>query len=490
MGLFNQFILMAKKVFGQPQKAVHPSPTKTKAPKLRTSKPQNPVQPLATPPKKKKRKTPSQKTVPTPSPTPKTKNKTPPPAPHSYEPKPLGDWQLPPLVPVAEATEETVYFQNLPLDLRLQKAILDDLKFKTCSPIQGLALPLTLQGKDLCGRAQTGTGKTATFLITIMQRLLTEPTQRRPNQPYALILAPTRELAMQIDKDAQKLCPYTTIKHHVVFGGTDYQKQQRELASGCDILAATPGRLIDYFRHGIVDLSQVSILVIDEADRMLDMGFIPDVKRIIQQLPTANRQTLFFSATLTPEVLRLAQNWLKDPVQIETGDDDHLIAETINEIVFSISEAEKISWLKRFLTEGHYERVIIFCNRKREVENVYQQLQRSGFKIERLSGDVDQKKRFRILERFRSGEITILVATDVAGRGIHINGISHVINYDLPYEAENYVHRIGRTGRAGQPGTAISLACESGCFMIADIEKYIKRPLPFTDSEQWWNEQH
>lgn len=479
MGLLNRLVSSVKNLFGQKTEVTENQRPKTHKKKKNKSThrlPQGqplPPEPLA-PKKKKKKKKKAPSVVPTTTSS-------------SSLPQEVGDWQLPPMPEICEP--ETVYFQQLPLDIRLQKAILGDLKFKACSPIQGLSLPHTINGQDLCGRAQTGTGKTAAFLISVMQRLLHDQTPRKANQPYALILAPTRELAMQIDKDATKLSPYTTIKHRVIYGGIDYKKQQKEIESGCDILTATPGRLLDYIRNRVIDLSQVAILVIDEADRMLDMGFIPDVKRIINVLGIQPRQTLFFSATLTPEVLRLAKNWLNNPVNVEIGSDDELIAETINEFIFSISESEKIDWLLRFLKEVHYERVMIFCNRKRDVEYVYQQLkQKSRAKIERLSGDVDQKKRFRLLEQFRNGDLNVLVATDVAGRGIHINGISHVINYDMPYEAENYVHRIGRTGRAGKSGIAISLACENGCFMIADIEEYIKRPLPFSDTETWWQE--
>ncbi|MDD4098585.1 MAG: DEAD/DEAH box helicase [Lentisphaeria bacterium] len=376
-------------------------------------------------------------------------------------------------------------FQDLDLDPRLLRAIVDELKFRICSPIQAAALPSLLAGRDLAGRAQTGTGKTAAFLITILQRFLTQPQRDRdPWQPMAIVLAPTRELALQIAKDAAALsayCPFTTV---AVYGGMDYDRQRSLLAKGVDLVVATPGRLIDYLRQHVVDLSTVEVVVIDEADRMLDMGFIPDVKRIVGHLPKAEtRQTMLFSATLSRDIMNLAARWMRpEPVIVEV-EPEHVVADGIEEIVYSVTTHEKLPVLLWTLAHEKCERVLIFRNRRRDVEQLHDQLVRCGVPCDMLSGDVDQKKRLRLLEDFRRGAIKVIVATDVAGRGIHVDDITHVINYDLPYEAEDYVHRIGRTARAGQTGRAISFACEEGAFVIPAIEKYIDRALPITQPE-------
>ena len=373
-------------------------------------------------------------------------------------------------------------FQDLGLDQRLLRAILDDLKFRACSPIQAAALPCLLTGRDLAGRAQTGTGKTAAFLITILQRFLTQPQRDRdPWQPMAMVLAPTRELALQIAKDADALstyCPFTTV---AVYGGMDYDRQRSLLAKGVDLVVATPGRLIDYLRQNVVDLSTVEVVVIDEADRMLDMGFIPDVKRIVGHLPKADaRQTMLFSATLSRDIMTLASRWMRpEPVIIEV-EPEHVVADGIEEVVYSVTSHEKLPILLWTLAHEKCERVLIFRNRRRDVEQLHDQLVHCGVPCDMLSGDVDQKKRLRLLEDFRAGAIRVIVATDVAGRGIHVDDITHVINYDLPYEAEDYVHRIGRTARAGHTGRAISFACEEGAFVIPAIEKFIDRALPIT----------
>jgi len=376
-------------------------------------------------------------------------------------------------------------FQDLNLDPRLLRAIVDDLKFRACSPIQAAALPNLLAGRDLAGRAQTGTGKTAAFLITILQRFLTQPQRdREPWQPMAIVLAPTRELALQIAKDADDLsayCPFATV---AVYGGMDYDRQRSLLAKGVDLVVATPGRLIDYLRQNAVDLSTVEAVVIDEADRMLDMGFIPDVKRIIGRLPKADdRQTMLFSATLSRDIMELASRWMRsDPIIVEV-EPEHVVADGIEEVVYSVTSHEKLPVLLWTLAHEKCERVLIFRNRRRDVEQLRDQLTRCGIACDMLSGDVDQKKRLRLLEDFRAGAIRVIVATDVAGRGIHVDDITHVINYDLPYEAEDYVHRIGRTARAGHTGRAISFACEEGAFVIPDIEKFIDRDLVITQPD-------
>jgi ATP-dependent RNA helicase RhlB len=376
-------------------------------------------------------------------------------------------------------------FQDLDLDPRLLRAIVDDLQFRICSPIQAAALPSLLAGRDLAGKAQTGTGKTAAFLIAILQRFLTQPQRdREPWQPMAVVLAPTRELALQIAKDADDLSAYCSFATVAVYGGMDYDRQRSLLAKGVDLVVATPGRLIDYLRQNAVDLSTVEAVVIDEADRMLDMGFIPDVKRIIGYLPKAEeRQTMLFSATLSRDIMNLASRWMRsDPVIVEV-EPEHVVADGIEEVVYSVTTHEKLPVLLWTLSHEKCERVLIFRNRRRDVEQLRDQLTRCGIACDMLSGDVDQKKRLRLLEDFRSGAIRVIVATDVAGRGIHVDDITHVINYDLPYEAEDYVHRIGRTARAGHTGRAISFACEEGAFVIPDIEKFIDRELVITQPD-------
>ncbi len=388
----------------------------------------------------------------------------------------MGDWQPPPR-PVCD--EDTVCFQDFDLHPRILRALLEDLHFRTCTPIQGMALPFTLQDADLAGQAQTGTGKTAAYLITILQRFLGDTVPRQANQPFALVLAPTRELADQVEKDARAIGAYCGIRTLAVFGGVDYEHQREHIASGLDLVAATPGRLIDYLRQDAIDLSRVRVLVIDEADRMLDMGFIPDVRRIVARVPPPKqRQTLLFSATLSPEILRLATGWMRpDPVTVEV-DPENIVPEGIEETVYAVSSQEKLAVLLHLLRHETAPRVLIFRNRRRDVEELCADLRRYGVPCEMLSGDVPQARRMKVLEAFRRGQVPVVVATDVAGRGIHIENVSHVVNYDLPYEAQDYVHRIGRTGRAGKRGKAVSFADEDCAFVIPEIEALIERPLP------------
>ena len=396
--------------------------------------------------------------------------------------KQVGDWQ----VPMPDKREaEASYFQDFPLDKRILKAILDDLQFVKCSPIQKLALPIALEGRDLTGRAQTGTGKTAVFLIALIQAYLNSDVQRRPNQPFALVLAPTRELAIQIAKDAEALSIYTPLRIVAVYGGMDYERQRRLLGAGCDLVVATPGRLIDYLNQNVIDFSLLKFLVIDEADRMLDMGFIPDVKRIIGQTPRpSERQTMLFSATLSQDIMNLASRWMRPEPAILEIEPEHVVAEGIQETIYACTSREKLPLILWLLSNEDCGRVLIFRNRRCDVEELHNKLKRYGIASEMLSGDVDQKKRLRILEAFRQGTIKVIVATDVAGRGIHVDDITHVFNYDLPYEAEEYVHRIGRTARAGQQGRAISFAGEDCAFVIPEIETYIGRPLPITQPDE------
>jgi len=369
------------------------------------------------------------------------------------------------------------------------------LEFKYCTPIQGTALPLLLEGKDLTGKAQTGTGKTAAFLIAIFTQLLNNPLKERlPGTCRALVLAPTRELAIQIHKDAEDLSIFAGMNNLVVFGGMDHHKQRDRLGKPVDILIGTPGRIIDYSRSSHLNLSKTEILVIDEADRMLDMGFIPDVSRIVRQLPAAGkRQTMFFSATLEPHILKLVDTWLKNPVTVESKS-EHLITDLIEQIFYTVSREEKFVLLMWLIKNVPFERMLIFGNRKDSNFSLAKRLTRQRVKCCMLSGDVPQVKRMKILEDFRSGKEKILIATDVAARGIHVDDISIVVNYDIPERAEDYVHRIGRTGRAGQQGKSISFVCEYGAYSLGDIEKLtgqeIKCTMPdekmfkFTDYSQ------
>ena len=346
--------------------------------------------------------------------------------------------------------------------------------FEYCTPIQALALPPLLEHRDLAGKAQTGTGKTAAFLLASFTYLLDHPQEEmRPGTPRMLVLAPTRELAMQIHKDAVQLGVFTGLKCAVVFGGMDHDRQRRSLTAPIDVLIGTPGRVIDYSRGGDLNLSRVEILVIDEADRMLDMGFIPDVKRIVAQLPKkGERQTLFFSATLDESILRLTSGWLADPVVVES-EPEHMVSDNIEQTFYSVLREEKLALLLYILTHETYDRIIIFGNRKDVNLRLQYDLSRYGYKIPVLSGDIAQEKRIKILERFREGREKVVIATDVAARGIHVDDVSIVINYDLPERAEDYIHRIGRTGRAGHTGKSISFLCEYGAYYLPEIEKLL-----------------
>ena len=362
-------------------------------------------------------------------------------------------------------------------DLPLHKEVLFGVQaagFKYCSPIQAMALPELLNGRDLAGKAQTGTGKTAAFLLAVFTKLLNNPLSERKNAtPRVLILAPTRELAIQIYKDSCQLGVFTGLKSLVVFGGMDHEKQRRTLLGPIDLLVGTPGRVIDYCRSGDLKLQDTEILVIDEADRMLDMGFIPDIKRIVYHLPPKGvRQTMLFSATLEESILRLSAGWLAEPAVIES-EPEKLVSENIDQTFYSVSRDEKLGLLLYLLKNREYERCIIFGNRKDVNCRLQYDLARYGYNVPLLSGDIPQQKRIQILEKFRTAEEKIIIATDVAARGIHVDDVSLVINYDLPERAEDYIHRIGRTGRAGNRGTAISFLCEYGGYYLPDIEELL-----------------
>ena len=379
-------------------------------------------------------------------------------------------------VPVVEGKTR---FLDLDLHEEIQYGV-QHAGFEYCTPIQALTLPAVLEGRDIAGKAQTGTGKTAAFLLGTFTMMLKKPRQSeaKPGTPRMVVLAPTRELAMQIHKDALELGIFTDLKSVVVFGGMDHEKQRRNLLGPIDLLVGTPGRVIDYCRSGDLNLKEAEVLVIDEADRMLDMGFIPDIKRIVSQLPPKGvRQTMLFSATLEDSILRLSAGWLAEPAVIES-EPEKLVSENIDQTFYSVSREEKLGLLLYLLRTCEYERVIIFGNRKDVNSRLQYDLGCYGIDVPLLSGDIPQQKRIQILEKFRTGEEKIVIATDVAARGIHVDDVSLVINYDLPERSEDYIHRIGRTGRAGNRGVSISFLCEYGGYYLPAIEELLGVTFP------------
>lgn len=370
-------------------------------------------------------------------------------------------------------------FAELDLPAAILKAI-DALGYVSCTPIQSKVLPYALDGYDIIGQAQTGTGKTAAFLITLLTYHLENPEiePRYPGCPFALIIAPTRELVMQIANDATDLTVHTDIKVVTVVGGIDYEKQKRSCQEQVDVLVATPGRLLDFCRSGYISLASVETLVLDEADRMLSMGFIPDVRAIVRQTrPKDKRQTLLFSATISDEVRRLSDQWTQDPITVEI-EPQRLAVDTVEQKVYLVSQAEKYTLLYNLIQSDDVSRVIVFLNRRDETRRLEARLSRDKISCGLLTGEVPQRKRMRTLQDFKSGKIKVLVATDVAGRGIHVDNVSHVINYNLPEDPEDYIHRIGRTGRAGSQGISISFACEADSFELPIIEALLGTPLP------------
>ena len=368
-------------------------------------------------------------------------------------------------------------FEQLPLHPALQDG-LQRLGFGHCTPIQAATLPLALNGQDVAGQAQTGTGKTAAFLLATMHHLLTQPRAGDEGQPRAFMLAPTRELALQIYNDAMAIGGTTGLKMTVVYGGTGYDSQRNALTAGVDILIGTPGRLIDYFKQGVYALKNVEVLVLDEADRMFDLGFIADIRYLMRRMPHPSaRLNMLFSATLSHRVLELAYEHMNNPTRIEI-EPEQVTAERVQQSLIHVGNDDKLPLLVGLLRHHAPSRTMIFLNTKRGAEEVELALNANGFKSATLSGDVPQNKREKLLEQFKSGELPIMVATDVAARGLHITGVTHVINYDLPQDAQDYVHRIGRTARAGASGDAISLCCETWVYSLPDIEKLIGMRIP------------
>lgn len=370
-------------------------------------------------------------------------------------------------------------FVQLDLDARLLQALQEN-NLTHCTAIQAQCIPIALLGKDIAGQAQTGTGKTLAFLLIIMQHLLHKPkrSNRPVNHPRSIIIAPTRELAIQIHKDAVTLNKQIQLSLGLVYGGVDYKKQLDSVKKELDILIGTPGRLIDYHKKNIFSLNSIEIMVLDEADRMFDLGFIADVRYMIRHMPAPkDRLSMLFSATLSHRVKELAYEHMNDTQEIIVNS-DHVTANNITQVIYHVSKQEKIQLLFGLMHKIAPKRSIVFSNTKRVAAIVYSFLKSNGYSTEILSGDVPQKKREQLLHKFSTGKISVLVATDLAARGIHVPEVSHVFNYDLPQNAENYVHRIGRTARAGFTGDAISFACEEFVYSLMEIEEYIGQKLP------------
>jgi len=372
-----------------------------------------------------------------------------------------------------------IKFNQLSLDQRLLKAI-EDAGFNYCTPIQAQSLPILLQGKDIAGQAQTGTGKTAAFLLATIHHLLHRPLnpERKSQQPRALIISPTRELAIQIHKDALLLNKYTDLSLALVYGGVDYEKQRENLEKGVDILIATPGRLIDYFKQKVFNFKQIEVVVLDEADRMFDLGFISDIRYMLRRMPKPQeRINMLFSATLSFRVMELAYEHMNNPVSVKINP-EQVTTDRVSQSLYHVSNDDKISLLIGLLKHMDPKRTIVFVNTKRTAEKVWSYLEGNQFHASILSGDVPQKKRQRLFQEFSEGKLPILVATDLAARGLHIPDVSHVFNYDLPQNAEDYVHRIGRTARAGATGDAVSFGCEEYVYSLMEIENFVGYKIP------------
>jgi ATP-dependent RNA helicase RhlB len=373
-------------------------------------------------------------------------------------------------------------------DLNLPPEVLSGVNeagFSLCTPIQARTLPVALLGRDVAGQAQTGTGKTAAFLITIFSRLLAAK-NRKPGLPAALIAAPTRELANQILDEAHIIGKHTGLKVVQVVGGIDYQKQADALRQGVDIVIATPGRVIDYLKQGIFKTGGIQIVVIDEADRLFDLGFAKDMRYILSKLPSfEKRQSMLFSATLSYRVLELTYQYMNLPEFIAVTPEE-VTVEGIEQVLFHVGMENKLPLLLGLLAREDWSRVLIFVNTKAGVEWLTLKLQGNNWPAEGITGDLQQKMRFRLMEKFKTGKTKILVATDVASRGIHVEDISHVINYDLPQDAENYIHRIGRTARAGKTGRALSLACEQYVYHLEAVEGMLGYKIPVVWPEDEW----
>ncbi|MGI0117293.1 ATP-dependent RNA helicase RhlB [Zooshikella sp. RANM57] len=389
------------------------------------------------------------------------------------------NWDLSQFIVPPEPGKTRFHDFNLPSPLM---HAIQDQGFQYCTPIQAEVLGITLEGCDAIGKAQTGTGKTAAFLISTIKQLLEvpPPEPRYTGEPRALVLAPTRELALQISKDAEALTQYTPLNVINLVGGMDYEKQLRQMNSDyCDIVVATPGRLLDFIQRRDLFLDLIEIMIIDEADRMLDMGFIPQVRRIVRATPRCgDRQTLLFSATFTQDILNLSDQWTYKPTKVEI-EPETVATNTVEQKLYLVTDQDKFTVLCNILREQGECRTIVFANRRDETRHIAEKIKEQGFKVALLSGEVHQQKRIKTLENFKRGIINVMVATDVAGRGIHIDDVNLVINYALPEDPEDYVHRIGRTGRAGKHGISISFAGENDAFAIPAIEELLGKKLDY-----------
>ena len=380
---------------------------------------------------------------------------------------------------MSDAHLSQLTFDSLTIPESVKRGIAE-LGFTRATPIQAQTLPIALAGRDVAGQAQTGTGKTAAFLVALFNKLLTEPAapNRPVNAPRAIVIAPTRELAVQIHSDAQGIGKYTGLKLAIVFGGVDYEKQRRILEEGVDVLIGTPGRIIDYFKQHVFDLRHIQVAVLDEADRMFDLGFIKDIRFILRRMPHPTlRLTMMFSATLSHRVMELAYEHMNNPELIRI-EPDKMTVDRVTQVLYFPATDEKIPLLMGLLRRIDARRTMVFVNTKRVAEVLERTLTANGFVAQALSGDVPQTKRLKMMRDFHNGDIAVLIATDVASRGLHIPDVSHVFNFDLPNDAEDYVHRIGRTARAGAEGDAISFGCEEYAIALPDIERYIGHQIP------------
>ncbi len=376
---------------------------------------------------------------------------------------------------------EPLKFESLPLPDSLMQGI-KEAGFTECTPIQAQTLPITLEGKDVAGQAQTGTGKTAAFPIAIFSHLLKKERSKEKDKgwiaPRALVIAPTRELARQIEIDAMMLGKHCGLKVVCIFGGMDYEKQKRQIADGVDLLIVTPGRLIDYYKQKLFSLKSIEVLVIDEADRMFDMGFISDIRYILRNTTAYNqRLSMLYSATLNFRVMELCYEHMNDPVPIKINPEKKVV-DQVKQWLYHVGSHEKFNLLLGLLKKEEGEKILIFTNTKWEAEKLELKLTYNGYPSGVISGDLPQRKRISMLDKFTSGELPIMIATDVASRGLHIDGVTHVINYDLPQDSEDYIHRIGRTARAGAEGDAISFACEDFALNLERIEEALEKPIP------------
>ncbi len=365
-------------------------------------------------------------------------------------------------------------------NLELSDSIIKGLKeagFINCTPIQDKALPLSLRGKDIAGQAQTGTGKTATFLLATFQQLINDESEKIKN-PRSLILAPTRELAIQIHKDAVQLSPYLNLKFALIYGGVDYKKQLDKIKSNVDVIIGTPGRIIDFYKQNTFTLDNIQVMVLDEADRMFDLGFIKDIRFLLRRMPPPEKRlNLLFSATMSYKVTELAYEHMNNPVMVKI-ETEEVTSKSIKQTAYCPANEQKIPLLLGLLKHCQPQRSIVFVNTKRSAEELNNYLQANGYKTALLSGDVPQEKRQRLLNDFQENKVTLMIATDVAARGLHIPDVSHVFNYDLPQDVEDYVHRIGRTARFGASGEAISFICEEYAYSMPDIEEFIGEKIP------------